>query len=161
MKTTVGKLKQLVGGVIKEARPMRGRERVGGPGSEWDEGHDDREPLMCKCGGERIAKLGDGHVRCKSCGRTWYDLTEGRGRISPQEVLTTYEDLFLNSRRSNRKGEPQMEPGVVPLEALASFLGATPEELKPVLMKAGLIVDRQGNVVERGMTPPPMKAIKA
>jgi hypothetical protein len=86
-------------------------------------------------------------------------ITEDRGRISPQEVMTTYEDLFLNSRRSNRKGEPKMQPGVVTVEELASFLGATPQELAPVIAKAGLIVDRDGNVIERGRTmpPPPMR----
>jgi hypothetical protein len=82
-------------------------------------------------------------------------IAETRGRLSPQEVLTTYEDLYLNSRRSNRAGEPQMEPGVVSIESLASFMGATPEELAPVLAKAGLIVDKSGNVSERGMTPYP------
>jgi len=87
---------------------------------------------------------------------------EARGRISPQEVLTTYEDLYLNSRRSNRAGEPKMEPGVVSIESLASFLGATPQELAPVLAKAGLIVDKNGNVSERGMTPypPTLKAVR-
>lgn len=90
-------------------------------------------------------------------------VTEARGRISAQEVLTTYEDLFLNSRRSNRTGEPKMEPGVVSVETLASFIGATPEELMPVLAKAGLIVDKNGNVSERGMMtpyPPTLKAVR-
>jgi len=155
MKTTVGKLKNLVGTIIKEARPMRGRKRVGGTGSEWDEVPDDRKRLMCKCGGEHVVKLVDGHVKCKDCGRTWYDLTETRGRISPQEVLTTYEDLYLNSHRNRRKGDNPgaTTPGVVTVDELASWIGVEPEALMQVLPKAGLIVDKNGNVVERGMTP--------
>jgi hypothetical protein len=30
----------------------------------------------CKCGSDHVAKLPDGHVKCKDCGRTWYDLGE-------------------------------------------------------------------------------------
>lgn len=82
-------------------------------------------------------------------------VTEARGRLSPQEVLTTYEDLYLNSHHSNRKGEPGMTPGVVTAEELASWLGVEPAALAQVLPKAGLIIDKNGNVVERGMTPAP------
>jgi len=88
-------------------------------------------------------------------------IAETRGHLNPQEVLTTYEDLYINSVRNNRAGDHAMGPaGVVPLETLASMLGASPEQLAAVMHKAGLIVDRDGNVVERGNTPPPMKAVK-
>ena len=30
----------------------------------------------CKCGSDHVTKLPDGHVKCKDCGRTWYDLGE-------------------------------------------------------------------------------------
>jgi len=75
-------------------------------------------------------------------------VVEARGRLTPQEVLTTYEDLYVSNN------------GQVSLEALASFLQSHPEDLKAMMPKAGLIVDRNGNVVERGMTPAPMKAVK-
>jgi hypothetical protein len=160
MKTTVGRLKKLVSEVVP--RPMRGRERIGGPGSEWDEGPDDRNHLMCKCGGERVVPFGDGFVKCKDCGRTWYNLDEARGRVSPQEVMTTFEDLYMNSMQSGRKGDRSFqEPGKVSVEELASWIGVTPEQLMPVLRPAGLIVDRQGNVSPQGLTPSPMKAVKA
>lgn len=70
-------------------------------------------------------------------------INETRGRVSPQEVLQTYEDLYINNQ------------GVVPLEQLASFIGADPDQVfMAAMQKAGLLTDKQGNVVERGHTPP-------
>lgn len=89
-------------------------------------------------------------------------LAETRGRVTPQEVITTFEDLYMNSMRSNRKGDAaHQEPGKVSVEELASWIGTTPEQLIPVLRPAGLVIDRQGNVSPQGLTPKPMRAVKA
>jgi hypothetical protein len=69
-------------------------------------------------------------------------INEARGHVSPQEVLQTYQDIYLSNQ------------GQVPLAQLASFVGANPDQVfMAALRKAGLLVDKKGNVVERGMTP--------
>lgn len=80
-------------------------------------------------------------------------------RVTPQEVLATWEDLYMNSMRNKRKGDiPGMVPGKVTLPELASWLQTTEYAIRDVLHKTGLIVDKDGNVVERGLsTPPPRK----
>lgn len=86
---------------------------------------------------------------------------EGAHHLTAQEILTTYEDLYLNSLRNRRKADqPAGPPGKVSLEELASWLGVTPEAVKAIMHKAGLLVDREGNVVERGQTPMPFPAVK-
>ena len=76
-------------------------------------------------------------------------INEARGKVSPQEVLQTYQDIYLSNE------------GQVPLVQLASFVGAEPDQIfMAALRKAGLVVDKKGNVVERGHTPPPMKAVR-
>lgn len=85
-------------------------------------------------------------------------LRETRMQASPQEVLATWEDLQINSRRNKRKGDiPDITPGVVSLEELASWLSTSEEAVQQALPKVGLVVDRRGNVVARGMTPTPFK----
>ncbi len=88
---------------------------------------------------------------------------EGRFGLSPQEVLTTWEDLYVDSLRQRRKTDDPAGPaGVVSLESLASWLAVPPEAVKNVLHKAGLLLDKSGNVVSRGHTPAPgtIKAVK-
>ena len=87
-------------------------------------------------------------------------MTEARGRVSPQEVMTTFEDLYVNSTRGGRKGDnAHQQPGVVTVEELASWIGVTPEQLAPVVAAAGLIIDKNGHVSPRGLTPKPMRAV--
>lgn len=79
-----------------------------------------------------------------------------RERVSPSEVLATWEDLYVNSTKNRRKGDIEgLVPGHVSLEELASWLGVGEDVVKRFLHGAGLIVDKHGNVVERGITVPP------
>lgn len=61
-------------------------------------------------------------------------MEETRVRISPQEIITTWEDLYR-------------EEGIVSLEALASWLATTEEAVVAALPKY-LTVNDEGDVVE-------------
>ncbi len=91
-----------------------------------------------------------GHIRKLIAEQT------GRSRVAPQEVLTTWEELYVNSLQNRRSGDMQgIEPGKVSFEELVSWLQASDEAVKVVLSKVGLIIDKGGNVVERGLSVPP------
>jgi hypothetical protein len=64
-------------------------------------------------------------------------LHEKRARVSPHEVEETYTDL-------------RMESGTVSLEELASWLATTEDAVRACLPRTYLMIDREGNVVERG-----------
>lgn len=64
-------------------------------------------------------------------------MEETRVRISPQEVITTWEDLYR-------------EEGIVSLEALASWL-ATTEEAVVAALPSYLTVNDEGDVVENNV----------
>ncbi len=82
----------------------------------------------------------------------------GARPVTAQEVLTVWEDLFMNSMRNKRKGDIKgLTPGKVTLPELASWLQTTEYAVRDVLHKAGLIVDKEGNVVERGLSTPPSR----
>ena len=99
---------------------------------------------------------------CPDCQPNHVDgIRESRYEVTPQEVLTTWEDLQLSSMQNRRKGDPNgITPGVVSLEELCSWLSAPEAHIRRALPKVGLLVDRNGNVVERGLTPKPFPAIK-
>jgi hypothetical protein len=99
---------------------------------------------------------------CPDCSRPKIDeLQESREHVSPQEVLTTWEDLRLNSLRNKRKTDIKgIESGVVTVEELASWLNVAETGVRMAMTKVGLIEDPRGNVVSRGMTPMPFKAAK-
>ena len=81
---------------------------------------------------------------------------ETRDRVSPDEVMTTWEDLYVNSLHSRRKSDQHGgEPGRVSLEVLTSWLGTTEDAVLDALAQTSLVVDRHGNVVERGISTPP------
>lgn len=71
-------------------------------------------------------------------------IRERRNAVTKTEVEQTWEDLRL-------------ELGQVSLEDLASWLGAPPEDVKKVLHQTHLIVDKNGDVVERGISTPPQQ----
>ncbi len=80
----------------------------------------------------------------------------GRSRVSPQEVLATWEELYVNSLQNRRSGDmPGIEPGKVSFEELVSWLQASNTAVEDVLSRVGLIIDRDGNVVERGLSVHP------
>jgi len=69
---------------------------------------------------------------------------------SPDEVRTTWEDLYVSSLRNKRKTDPKgVTPGKVSFDELVSWLGASEHAIGLALDKAGLVVDRDGNVVDR------------
>lgn len=86
-------------------------------------------------------------------------LSEARTHVSAEEVLASWEDLYMNSLQNNRKGDIEgLEPGVVSLEELSSWLGAPESVVAAALQRSGLMLDpRTQNVVERGLSVPPSK----
>ena len=66
--------------------------------------------------------------------RTVRTIGETRWRVNPEEVITTWEDLYA-------------EQGVVSLEELASWLGTTPDVVTAALPE-WLYVDDNGDVIE-------------
>ena len=86
---------------------------------------------------------------------------ETREMVRAHEVLTTWEDLYIDSLRNKRKGDPQnVSPGTVTFDDLVSWLGTTEDAVRKVLPATGLVVDQHGNVVERGQTPKPFPAAR-
>lgn len=76
-----------------------------------------------------------------------------RTRLSPQEVMTTWEDLQVSSHQNRRTTDPKGGlPGEVSFEELVSWLGAPEGAVKAAMVSAGLIIDKRGNVVERGIS---------
>lgn len=70
------------------------------------------------------------------------------GVVTPVSVERAWEDLFLAS-------------GSVTIDAIATKLGASPESVSAALRKTSwLVVNRDGQVTERGMTPKPFAAVK-
>lgn len=69
-------------------------------------------------------------------------VVETRDRVSKVEVEQTWEDLYT-------------ENGQVTLEELASWLAAPEDVVQQMLSQTYLIVDRDGFVVERGISTPP------
>jgi hypothetical protein len=114
--------------------------------NRWHQEFDHIE--TCQCGGENLKKLPDGNVQCKDCGRSWmsesHKLTETRGKVSSEEVTTTWEDLY---------SDPELG-GAVNVEDLASWLATTVDAVKSVL-PSWLMVDKNNDVVEKGMSTPP------
>lgn len=98
---------------------------------------------------------------CQKCGLTKKAVNEhvGRARVSPQEVLATWEQLYVSSLQNRRSGDPHgVEPGKVSFEELVSWLQASEDAVMAALPKVGLVVDKDGDVVERGLSvPPPAK----
>lgn len=76
--------------------------------------------------------------------------------VSPPEVLATWEDLYVNSLRNKRKGDVRgVTPGEVSLEELMSWLQSNNEPaVRRAIVKAGLVVDKDNSVVQRGMSVP-------
>lgn len=91
----------------------------------------------CGCGGMMTFE-GD---TCGACGRMGENLVrEGRNHVSTQEVEATWEDLY-------------MQLGTVGLDDLSSWLAAPENVVAQAIQRVGwLAVDRNGNVVERGIS---------
>lgn len=125
-------------------------ERNGHPerGEEEEGNHGFGAPCCDQCGGMMPME----GVTCSSCDMMSEHLNEARGQLSSREVLTTWEDLYVNSRQNRRKHDIQgLTPGVVTFDELVSWLGSSEQAVKQAMIKAGLLIDKNGNVVERGM----------
>ncbi len=81
-----------------EMDEIRGRQRAGGPGSEWDEPMEGGS-RSCECGSTDIVKLLDDMVKCIECGSVWFDHDDSYGAKGMDEAGP------LKDKRGGNKGD--------------------------------------------------------
>jgi hypothetical protein len=88
-------------------------------------------------------------------------VAEARDHVGLDELMTTWEDLYLNSVQNRRQGDiPGLTPGAVSLDELVSWLNASEEAVRKAISRSPLVVDKSGNVIEKGISTPPPGTIK-
>ncbi len=97
------------------------------------------------------------NATCEQCGMMTNEIDQAHAcgineaestGVTSVSVERAWEDLFLAS-------------GSVTVDQLAAKLGASAESVSGALRKTSwLVVNRDGQVIERGMTPKPFAAVK-